>query len=211
MKKLFTVLFLFVLVSSLSFAQMQLGLKAGGNIANINGDDAGNPDSKFGFCAGGFFMYQFSPMFAVQPEVYYTMKGAKEKGIVNIGGQDVTVDQTLTLDYIEIPVLIKLIIPVTGSNINPAIFAGPFVGINTTAKAKAEYDSQTEEVDLENIKSTEFGLQFGGGLGFNVGNGELGVDIRYILGLTTWDDSANEFDVKNGVINFNLFYGFNLR
>jgi Outer membrane protein beta-barrel domain len=199
--------FIFTAFTPSSFAQMKLGLKAGGNIANLNGSDAGNTDSKFGFAFGGFFMYQFSPLFAVQPEVYYTMKGATQKEDLGFG----TINYTLSLDYIEIPVLLKLVIPVRGSNVDPAIFAGPFVGFNTTAKAKTEYNGQSQESDIQDVKSTEFGLQFGGGLGFNVGRGELGVDIRYILGLTTLDNSSANADVKNGVINFNIFYGFNLR
>jgi hypothetical protein len=207
MKKLLTLLFFLSIFSIMSYAQMQAGLKAGLNIANLSGDDAGSPDSKTGFAFGGFFMYQFSPMFAIQPEAYYTMKGATEK----MDFQGTTVDLTYTLDYIEIPVLFKFLIPVQGSGVRPAIFAGPFLGINTTAKVKAEVDDQSQEEDIEDTKSTEFGLQFGGGLGFPVGNGELGVDIRYILGLSTIDDSAENFDVKNGVINFNLYYGFNFK
>ena len=66
----------------MSYAQMQLGVKAGLNIASIGGDDADqilegqSLDSKTGFAGGLFFMYQFSNMFAIQPEAYYTMKGA---------------------------------------------------------------------------------------------------------------------------------------
>lgn len=206
MKKLFTLLFLVCLFSTMSFAQMQAGLKAGVNISNLSGDDAGSPDSKTGFAFGGFFMYQFSPMFAIQPEAYYTMKGATDK----MDFQGTTVDLTYTLDYIEIPVLFKFLIPIQGSGVKPAIFAGPFLGINTTAKVKAEFDGQSQEDDLTDTKSTEFGLQFGGGIGFPVGKGELGVDIRYILGLSTIDDSAEEADVKNNVININLYYGFSL-
>ncbi len=206
MKKLFTLLFLVCLFSTMSFAQMQAGLKAGVNISNLSGDDAGSPDSKTGFAFGGFFMYQFSPMFAIQPEAYYTMKGATDK----MDFQGTTVDLTYTLDYIEIPVLFKFLIPIQGSGVKPAIFAGPFLGINTTAKVKAEFDGQSQEDDLTDTKSTEFGLQFGGGIGFPVGKGELGVDIRYILGLSTIDDSADEADVKNNVININLYYGFSL-
>ena len=206
MKKLFTLLFLVCLFSTMSFAQMQAGLKAGVNISNLSGDDAGSPDSKTGFAFGGFFMYQFSPMFAIQPEAYYSMKGATDK----MDFQGTTVDLTYTLDYIEIPVLFKFLIPIQGSGVRPAIFAGPFLGINTTAKVKAEYDGQSQEEDIEDTKSTEFGLQFGGGIGFPVGKGELGVDIRYILGLSTVDDSADEADVKNNVINVNLYYGFSL-
>ena len=206
MKKFFTLLFVLTVFSMISFAQMQAGLKAGVNISNLSGDDAGSPDSKTGFAFGGFFMYQFSPMFAIQPEAYYTMKGATEK--MDFSGT--TVDLTYTLDYIEIPVLFKFLIPIQGSGVRPAIFAGPFLGINTTAKVKAEFDGQSQEEDLTDTKSTEFGLQFGGGIGFPVGKGELGVDLRYILGLSTIDDSADEADVKNNVININLYYGFSL-
>jgi len=206
MKKIFTLLFLVCLFSTMSFAQMQAGLKAGVNISNLSGDDAGSPDSKTGFAFGGFFMYQFSPMFAIQPEAYYTMKGATDK----MDFEGTTVDLTYTLDYIEIPVLFKFLIPIQGSGVKPAIFAGPFLGINTTAKVKAEFNGQSQEDDITDTKSTEFGLQFGGGIGFPVGKGELGVDIRYILGLSTIDDSADEADVKNNVININLYYGFSL-
>lgn len=206
MKKLFTLLFVLSLFSTMSFAQMQAGLKAGLNIANLSGDDVESPDSKTGFAFGGFLMYQFSPMFAIQPEAYYTMKGATDK----MDFEGTTVDLTYTLDYIEIPVLFKFLIPIQGSGVKPAIFAGPFLGINTTAKVKAEFNGQSQEEDLTDTKSTEFGLQFGGGIGFPVGKGELGVDIRYILGLSTIDDSAEEADVKNNVININLYYGFSL-
>jgi hypothetical protein len=206
MKKLFTLLFVLSIFSIMSFAQMQAGLKAGLNIANLSGDDIESPESKTGFAGGAFFMYQFSPMFAIQPEAYYSMKGATDK----MDFEGTTVDLTYTLDYIEIPVLFKFLIPIQGSGVKPSIFAGPFLGINTTAKVKAEFQGQSEEQDLEDVKSTEFGLQFGGGIGFPVGKGELGVDIRYILGLSTIDDSADEADVKNNVININLYYGFSL-
>jgi len=206
MKKLFTLFFVVFVFSIMSFAQMQAGFKAGLNLANLSGDDIENTDAKTSFAFGGFFCYQFSPMFAIQPEVYYTMKGATQK--MDFDGE--TVDVTYSLDYIEIPLLVKFMIPIKDSKVKPAIFVGPHLGINTTAKVKAEFQGQSEEQDLEDVKSTEFGLQFGGGIGFPVGNGELGIDIRYILGLSTIDDSAEEADVKNTVINFNLYYGFSL-
>ena len=185
---------------------MQAGLKAGLNLANLSGDDIENTDAKTSFAFGGFFCYQFSPMFAVQPEVYYSMKGATQK--MDFEGE--TVDITYSLDYIEIPLLVKFMIPIKDSKVKPTIFVGPHLAINTTAKVKAEFQGQSEEQDLEDVKSTEFGLQFGGGIGFPVGKGELGIDIRYILGLSTIDDSAGDADVKNSVINFNLYYGFSL-
>lgn len=208
MKKLLMVFFFLVFVSVPSFSQMQLGVKAGLNLANLSGDDApDNSETRTGFSGGAFFMYQFSDMFAVQPELLYSMKGATENG--NFEG--FSYDAEYKLDYFEIPVLLKFIIPIKGSGVKPSIFAGPSVGFNMSAKVKVESGDESFEEDIEDVKSTDFGLVVGGGLGFPVGNGELGVDIRYILGLSTIDDSAENYDVKNGVINFNIYYGFNLK
>jgi hypothetical protein len=207
MKKYFTLLLILAAFTSFSLAQMQIGPKAGLNISDLSGDDISNTDSKTGFSGGVFFMYQFNKMFAVQPEAYYTMKGAKSKGTIE--GYDYTA--TWSLDYIEIPVLLKLLIPIEGASINPAIFAGPSVGFNTTHKIKVEVGGQSSEQDITDITSTDFGLVFGGGLGFPVGTNELGFDVRYILGLSTIDDSADKADVKNGVISINAYFGFSLQ
>jgi hypothetical protein len=207
MKKLVTLLLILAAFTSLSQAQMQIGPKVGLNISNVSGSDAGSPDSKTGFAGGLFFMYQFSNMFAIQPEAYYTMKGAKEKQDI----EGYTVEATVSLDYIEVPLLLKLIIPIQGSSVHPAVFAGPAVGFNTTHKVKVEVEGQSAEDDIPDVKSTEFSLVFGGGVGFPVGNNELGFDVRYNLGLTTIDDSADEYDVKNNVISFNVYFGFSLQ
>jgi hypothetical protein len=209
MKMLLTVLLVFVAFISLSIAQMQIGPKAGLYIASIGGDDADqilegqSLDSKTGFGGGLFFMYQFSKMFAIQPEAYYIMKGAT----YSEGGAKLTI----SLDYIEVPLLFKFLIPVEGSNIRPSIFAGPSVGFNMTAKSKFEYEGESEEYDFkDDTKSTEFSIAFGGGIGFMVGKNELGVDVRYIMGLTTIDDSSDPLDLKNNVINVNAYFGFSL-
>lgn len=206
MKKFFTLLFIIFAFASFSQAQMLFGPKVGLNISNVHGSDAGSPDSKTGFAGGIFFMYQFSNMFAIQPEAYYTMKGAKEKESM----QGYTFEATVSLDYIEVPVLLKLILPIQGSSVHPAIFAGPAVGFNTTHKAKVELNGQSAEEDIPDVNSTEFSLVFGGGVGFSVGNNELGFDVRYNLGLTTVDDSDDPYDVKNNVISINAYFGFSL-
>jgi hypothetical protein len=192
---------------------MQLGLKAGLNIANVGGSDADkliseneeiSLDSKTGFEGGLFFMYQFNQMFAIQPEAYYSMKGAT----YSEGNGELT----LSLDYIEVPLLFKLLIPIQGSNFRPTVFVGPSVGFNSTSNVKAEVDGETIlDMDLKDeTTSTEFSLVFGGGIGFGVGGNELGIEIRYILGLNSWDDSDDPVDVTNNVLNFNAYFGFNL-
>jgi hypothetical protein len=207
MKKLLFVLFALALFSISTQAQMQLGVKAGLNLANLSGDDISDTDARTGFAGGLFFMYQFNDMFAIQPEAYYSMKGATDKGSF----EGYSYEAELKLDYLEIPLLLKFLIPIKDSNVRPTVFAGPSFGFNMSAKSKVEAGGQTFEQDLEYVASTDFGLVFGGGIGFPVGNGELGFDIRYILGLSTIDDSSEKDDVKNGVLNFNLYYGFNLK
>jgi hypothetical protein len=211
MKKLFLLSFIVLLTLFITplnaQVHIQIGPKVGINIANITGDDATfvgqTLDSKTGFSGGIFSMFQFGNIFAVQPEVYYTMKGAT----LSYMGADIT----FTFDYIEVPLLLKVIIPVEDSNIRPSIVAGPVLGFNTTAEVKGEANGQTATEDIsDDVQSTDFSLLFGGGIGFMLGIHELGFDIRYILGLKSWDDSGADDDVKNSVINFNVYFGFSV-
>jgi hypothetical protein len=207
MKKLFTLLLVFAAFTSISLAQMQIGPKAGVNFSTLIGDDAEGSESLTGFTGGIFFMYQFNKMFAIQPEAYYTMKGATDSETF----EGETIEATFSLDYIEIPILFKFLIPMENSSIAPSLFVGPYIGFNTTAKIKLEYLGQSMEDDYEDVNPTDIGLVFGTGLGIPVGQNELGFDFRYILGLTSVDDSAEEVDIKNSVININAYFGFSLQ
>jgi len=212
MKKLFLlslIIVLSLLITPLNAqVHIQIGPKAGINIASITGDDADvfldeNLDSRFGFGGGIFAMFQFGNILAVQPEVYYSMKGATFK--------EMDVDITLALDYIDVALLLKAIIPVEGSTVRPSIFVGPVLSFNSTAEVEGEAGGQTASQDVkEFIQSTDFALAFGGGIGFLVGMHELGFDIRYILGLKSIDDTSDEFDIKNSAINFNVYFGFSV-
>jgi hypothetical protein len=188
---------------------MQIGPRVGLNIANISGDDADklydqSPDSRTGFNGGLFLAYQFNSLFAIQPEAYYTMKGAT----FNFEGVDIT----LKLDYIEIPVLFKVVIPSEGTNLKLSIFIGPSIAFNTGAKLKGEYQGQSAEVDIDSIvTATDFSLVFGGGLGFMIGSNEIGVDICYNLGLKNWWDAKSvQYDIKNNVLSINAYFGFTI-
>ena len=212
MKKLFLLSFIVVLTLFIAplnaQLQIQIGPKAGISIASVGGDDSDaflgeSLDSRFGFGGGIFVMFQFGNIFAVQPEVYYSMKGAT--------WTQNSVDLTLALDYMEVPVLLKVIIPVEGSSVRPSIFVGPVLGFNTTAEIEGEGSSQTASEDVSDfVQSTDFSLVFGGGLGIMVGMHELGFDIRYNLGLKSFDDSSGNFDINNSAINFNVYFGFSV-
>jgi len=211
MKRLIITIFAIVAVFTLSSASVSAqgvtgGLKAGMNIANIHGDNVEDVwDSKIGICAGGFITCSLSDLFAIQPELLFTMKGSKAEGEVE--GEPAKL--TMKLNYLEIPVLAKLLIPTPGT-VRPSLFVGPSLAIKLTGKGKVEYAGESEEADIEDVKSTDFGLVFGGGVDFALGQGKLTVDARYTLGLTTTrePEDGEEVDVKNGVISIMVGYSF---
>ena len=179
-------------------SRVEFGLRAGLNLASLNGDDASldniSPDSRIGFSGGFFVGIRVTPNFLIQPEVLYTQKGAK----YDVGGAEFTIK----LDYVEVPVLFKGRFGSGG--VKPSVFAGPAVGFKVSGKSA--FDG--EEEDLEEAKGTEFGIVFGAGLDLAAGSGAFTIDARYTLGLTTLDDSAVAADIKNGVWSFSLGYAF---
>jgi hypothetical protein len=193
------------------------GIKAGVTLGNLSGSDADMlGDSKkmlIGFGGGAFVTYGFTPMFAIQPEVLYIMKGAKyETGAAT---------DKIKFSYIEIPVLLK-VMPQMQGNVKPNFFAGPFVGILMSAKDKAEgWDDAADNGDFDmkdQMKSTEFGLTIGAGVDFAVGKGKVTFDGRYDLGLsklTNFTDAeladmelTDQPKIKTATIAFMVGYSF---
>jgi hypothetical protein len=202
---------MFLLPNSSLASGIKAGLKIGVSSAKLHGDDVGDLEdllgedlkSRIGFSVGGFITFNISEMFAIQPEVLYTMKGLRFEE--EIFGE--TLKVWMKLDYLEIPVLVKIIFPSPGG-VNPYLFAGPAVAIKVSGKVKAEFAGESDEEDIEDMKSTDFGLVIGAGVDFGfgaLGKGTLSVDIRYSLGLSTISDFEGD-DVKNGA--FSLMVGF---
>ena len=90
-----------------------------------------------GISVGGFVEYPVTPMVSLLGEISYTMKGGKntctyeytEPGMLANG---VTFDETYKLNYIEVPMLLKINIPMSG-NMMPYLLVGPGVAFNIGA------------------------------------------------------------------------------
>ncbi|UCB52659.1 MAG: PorT family protein [Candidatus Zixiibacteriota bacterium] len=181
----------------------EIGLKAGLNIADYRGD-LPYTDSKMGFCGGPFITCSINEMLAVQTEFLFSMKGAKLGERVRADEYGNIIETSSIRDvinYLEIPVLGKLSVLPQG-RVRPNLFAGPFFALKLTGKHKLG----SQETDLENLKDTDYGLVFGGGVDFELGQGELTADARYNLGLAKIFDSP--MDVRNRVISVMLGYSF---
>ena len=190
MKKIvFTIILAFIGIAHLS-AQKSFGIKAGLNVASINGDNTEDFSSRTSFTGGLFAEFPTSEKIAFQLELLYSEQGAKYSVLES--------DETLKLNYLNIPLMFKYY-----ATEGFSIQAGPQIGFLLSAK-----------VDDTNVKdfmtNVDFGLNFG--LGYKLKNG-LSFDARYNLGLTNiWETYYYGEDAvinnKNRVWQITLGYAF---
>lgn len=188
MKKVLVLLTAVVLVSSAQ-AQVKIGVKAGANLSTWSGDNIpGDNKAKVGFNAGALANISISEMFSLQPEVLFSLEGAK----LSINNTDVNYN----FGYVNIPVLFQY-------NNASGFFAetGPQLGILATAKAKS--GSQSQDVK-SSFKSTNFSWTLGAGYKTDFG---IGAGVRYALGLTNIVDQSGS-DVKQSNLSVGVFYLF---
>ncbi|MCX6831879.1 MAG: porin family protein [candidate division Zixibacteria bacterium] len=187
------------------------GIKAGVNLAKLTGSNVKDAKMLLGIVGGAFVEYSVSPMFAIQPELLYSMEGMKQKDIVEEG---ITVTPKWTLSYLQIPVFLK-VKPQASGNIKPTIFAGPFFGILMSAKATASASlggqSADVSVDVKDFfESTNIGVAFGVGAACKLTKGEITFDARYALGLSKIDkaEEGTTPNAKTATFSFLVGYGF---
>jgi hypothetical protein len=207
MKRLTTVLVIAVFAGLLALPQparadVQFGIKAGGNMARPTGLDAQDPTAtlknKVGFNGGIFLAFNFGRIVTVQWEVLYTMKGATYVALDN------TFTDKLYADYIEVPLLFKLRIPTP--IVQPFVFAGPTVGFKL--QEKLETNGQEVPLTQKLLKNNDYGAIFGAGL--NLGRNFM-VDVRYSLGLQKVISTVQgevQPDFKNGVWSASIGIAF---
>jgi hypothetical protein len=206
MKRLICALALGFLFTAYSFGQIGFGIKGGVNFATIGGADAGpGIKSRTGFAAGGYLEVSLPFLLTIQPEVLYTTKGSIFEQTISRFGQPVTITQTSTYSYLEIPVLAKYSLPVPV--VKPSLYVGPEVGFLLSAKNKFEDPgSPTTDSDIKSfIASTDFGAVLGASAHILVAD----LDLRYTLGLKSISKAVSTTKVYNRVfsimVQFPLF------
>ena len=193
-KPLLNLLALFVLFSfAVQVHAQSVGVKAGVNIASWAGDDIFDEDvfsSITGLQFGAVAVLPVSDKFAIQPELLFLQKGF-ENEIDFLSEKIIT---TTTLNYLEIPILAR--ITLTEGPTQIFVNAGPSIGLGLGGTIKSEAGGVEEEEDFDfdenDTNSFDLGLAVGAGVQFEVGPGNLFIDVRYLLGLSGLDDSENE-------------------
>lgn len=204
---------LVISTSSVLAGDTSFGARVGISLANMAGADVDaliddEKKGRIGLSIGGYVGIPLGTSLIFQPELLYVQKGVKD--VFEEGGGKSTV--TFMLDYIEIPILVKYVIPTSGS-VTPSLYAGPFIGFLASSKGNSKVSfagfSLDEDFELEKdeMNSTEFGLVFGGGLDIN----KIAIDIRYDLGLTSpfkADEGEDALKVTNSAIQITVGVNF---
>lgn len=168
-------------------AQTKIGLKGGINVADWGGEDADNIDAKIGFHVGGFANFVVGKKFSIQPELVYSTQGGK----IDRPGDDTKI----RFNYINIPVMVKYELA-RGLN---AEF-GPQFGFAVSRKMKT--GDVTVDVN-DNYKGFDLGL--GLGASYDIPSSPVGIDARYVFGLSRLDDNGDH-KIFNRVFQLGITY-----
>jgi opacity protein-like surface antigen len=176
-----------------SQTKFAFGLRTGLNFATMSFDPvpyANTPQisqgGRTGFMVGAAGELEFQKMFAVELDIMYTMAGAKFSQTTPEATDEVHISE------LQFPIVFKVkFLP--GNKIRPYGFAGPVLGIVTSATDIIDVPGQGyhQETDLKSstqgiqVSSMDFALTFGGGAEY-LFTPKFGVllDLRYSLGLS---------------------------
>lgn len=170
-------------------------LETGASIAltfsKFGGSAAANPKLQYGFGVGGFLTLHLTRNLALQPELQYTLKGSR-----------FSVDSTRTsviLGYLQIPVLLKFIIPASEPNrLSPHFYGGIAGSLRTDCRLNVKSGNNSVSQTCSNQpepppKTWDASAVVGAGANFSW----IFVDIRFDLGLTRIGATPGQEDVKN--------------
>jgi len=198
---------LMLLIGTVNAQSQKLGVTGGVNISNFNG--IGNATTKNGVIIGAFAEYDFIGGFAIQPEVLFSMKGAKGSTTTPTVTQS-----TWTANYVEVPILLKY--DVLSLNILPMnvdLYAGPDFAFNVASKDETSLGTVSQTTDEKsNTQPFDFNIAVGGGPNLNLGPMTVGAELRYTFAtgsvFKSGASSAQFGSAKNGVWSIMASVGF---
>lgn len=213
------------IIPTSTFAQIKFGIKAGINLADMNGRVDGIKDSdtktKLGFNLGGVLNYSFTDILSLETGLILDSKGYEYRFDSN-GDFSSKADYgklVTSIYYLDVPINLKVRYDL--GNIKVFGRFGPYIGFALSGKIKATGDLKNDMKDLgldtekpiefggsatnDDLKGFDFGLIFGAGVG--IGKVEIGADYDWgLLNILPGGDSDNY--IRNGVFKFSLAYMF---
>jgi hypothetical protein len=197
--RLAAVLLLLSVISATVFAQArtEVGFKGGVNRTDIVGDDTSDLSHKSGAALGAFVSLKLNRFLALQPEMLYAQKGANADAY-STGFLGESVQTSLRFHYLEFPVILKFVIPMSG-NLNPAVYAGPALNVKLRATAHQELLGNSMDQKIGNIKSTDYSLVMGFGGDFQWHSTRVVLDFRLTVGLGRFTTVVDNVGIQDDV------------
>lgn len=215
-------LFAFLAISTLSFAQAQpsFGIRGGMTSSGMKGDAVNSlqnileytngaitTSNHLGFFGGVNASIPVTDLVSIEPGLYYSQKGYQMRGELNLKGVEflgANAQAKLTSHYIDLPVLLKL-------NFNGLqLFAGPQVSylakadLRTTAGALG-FNLLDKTMDAtDQFNRWDAGVT--GGMGYQFTNG-FNISASYEHGLSKLDANKS-FDSYNRGFKVGVGYNF---
>ncbi len=183
-KATFLLLALLALITAKA-QQVHLGIKGGVNISNLHFNNNTSTDSKVGVHFGLLAHIHASKTWALQPELLYSLEGAKAKG---------NNDVTFNLNYLNVPVLLQYMF-----NNGFRLEGGPQLGFLLNAKTK------TNDVTVDNNSFESISISIPLGVGYLSSSG-WGLDARYVFGLSNINENKNGPTIQSNVFQLGIFY-----
>lgn len=174
-----------------------LGVKAGLSASRHHGDAAAT-DYRVGLGGGLAASIPITPRFSLQPELFYVMKGGvvPRVELVDASGAIIGFESvTYAVDYLEIPVLARVLFPTEGAPA-PFITGGPSVAFKVAEEIRG---GPGEDPDPRNgLVTTDVGVAIGVGLELGRGRGRWSIEARYTAGVSNALADPVGYNVRNG-------------
>ena len=191
MKKTLIILAVLLVLAGAAQAKLNFGLRSGLNVSKLELSPDGSIDTRsaLGLHIGGFVQLKTDSPLLIQPELLYTQKGT-----------GTNVDDVVTIDYIAMPVLLKLNVMIPGAK---DIYLQPLIApeMGYAIKATSTYNPLFHE----SINKLNAGFNLGADLIYTE-NYLLG--LRYYLGMTDLLSSAKRPPISNTCWSISVGYIF---
>ena len=213
-------------VAPAAFAQVEIGLKVSPSISylrtNSQSNDFQNGNSKLGFGGGIFIDYFFGENYAFNTGLFLTGKGGsysyKENSVLGTSAAGTTtVTQKLGIDYLELPVTIKLFTNEIASGTRLYFQVGPSVAVPVGARLNGDkytndpFNSNAQTKSSDRVFAVDFNVLGSVGAEYQLGHStKVLTGISYHHGLVDLDRyfekdrGFKDVSIKNSVFALDL-------
>jgi hypothetical protein len=216
--KILALILISLLISLATYAQPEVGLKAGisltgqtakqtgpGTSTGIDMYEIANAKSILALTGGFYVELKRSPNFSIQPEIIFKGGGYKRSFDYTSG---YSYQEKFKISYIDIPLLARYNVSIH-ERLGTFLLGGPYVGFLVTAhkivdqNGEKEYESRSRYFsDIR--KDAEVGAVLAGGARYKTPIGKISLELRFVKSFTNIYKPQYDYDATGGTYSIGL-------